>query len=95
MCSSDLSYQKGRVERNHEFIRMVLPKGTSFDHLSQADVDKTLSHVNSYSRPTLQDKSPFDLFAFAYGEKGADLLGQLHIQRIPANEILLKPRLIP
>lgn len=94
-CDPCASYQKGRVERNHEFIRMVLPKGTSFDHLSQADVDKTLSHVNSYSRPTLQDKSPFDLFAFAYGEKGADLLGQLHIQRIPANEILLKPRLIP
>ena len=90
-CDPCASYQKGRVERNHEFIRMVLPKGTSFDDLAQADIDQTMSHVNSYSRPTLQDKSPCELFAFLYG---ADLLGQLNIHRIPPNEILLKPRLI-
>ena len=91
-CDPYVSNQKARIERNHEFIRMVLPKGPSFDHLSQADVDKLLSHVNSYSRPSLQDKSPFDLFDFLHG---TDLLDQLGIRKIPANEILLKPRLIP
>jgi IS30 family transposase len=91
-CDPCAAYQKARVERNHEFIRMVLPKGTSFDHLSQADVDKTMSHVNSYSRPALHDKSPFELFSFLYG---ADILGKLSIGKIPFDEILLKPRLIP
>ena len=90
-CDPFASWQKGRVERNHEFLRMILPKGTSFDGLSQADIDKVLSHVNSYSRPTLNDKAPFDLFAFAYG---ADILSKLGICRIPANKICLKPSLL-
>ena len=45
-----------------------------------------------YSRPSLQDKSPYELFTFLHG---TDLLDQLGIHSIPANEILLKPRLIP
>ena len=90
-CDPCASWQKGRVERNHEFLRLVLPKGSSFDGLTQTDVDKVLSHVNSYSRPALNDKAPFDLFAFAYG---ADFLGKLGIRRITANEIVLKPSLL-
>jgi len=91
-CDPCATNQKSRIERNHEFIRMVLPKGSSFDHLMQADVDKLMSHLNSYSRPSLQDKSPYDLFRFLHG---SDLLDGLHLRKIPANEILLKPRLIP
>ena len=90
-CDPCASWQKGRVERNHEFLRFVLPKGTSFDGLTQADVDQVLSHVNSYSRPALNDKAPFDLFAFTYG---VDLLTQLGLQRIPADRIVLKPSLL-
>ena len=90
-CDPCASWQKGRVERNHEFIRLVLPRGSSFDRLTPADVDKVLSHVNSYTRPALNDKAPFDLFAFTYG---ADILAKLGIRRIPANEILLKPSLL-
>ena len=90
-CDPCASWQKGRVERNHEFLRLVLPKGSSFDGLAQADVDQVLSHVNSYSRPALNDKAPFDLFAFTYG---ADILAKLGIRRIPANDILLKPSLL-
>jgi IS30 family transposase len=90
-CDPCASWQKGRVERNHEFLRLVMPKGTSFDALAQADIDKALSHVNSYSRPSLNDKSPFDLFAFTYGN---DLLDRLGISRIPANHIVLKPSLL-
>ena len=37
-CDPNCSYQKGMLEKNHEFIRYVLPKGTSLDHLTQADV---------------------------------------------------------
>ncbi len=90
-CDPCASWQKGRIERNHEFLRTILPKGTSFDALTQDDINKILSHINSYSRPTRSDKSPFDLFAFAYG---IDLLDQLGIRRIPANEIILKPALL-
>ena len=90
-CDPCASWQKGRVERNHEFVRLVLPKGTSFDGLTQAHINTMLSHINSYSRPSLNDKAPFDLFAFTYGE---DLLTQLGLQRIPADSIVLKPSLL-
>lgn len=73
-CDPCATNQKARIERNHEFIRLVLPKGSSFDHLAQADVDKLMSHVNSYSRPSLQDKSPYDLFAFLHGTDLPDRL---------------------
>lgn len=90
-CDPCASWQKGRVERTHEFLRLILPKGTSFDGLGQADIDKGLSHINSYSRPALNDKAPFDLFAFTYG---GHLLATLGIRKIPANEIVLKPSLL-
>ena len=90
-CDPCASWQKGRVERNHEFLRMILPKGYSFDALTQAHINTVLSHVNSYSRPALNDKAPFDLFTFAYG---ADMLEKLGIQRIQPNKILLKPSLL-
>lgn len=90
-CDPCASWQKGRVERNHEFLRMILPKGCSFDALTQAHINTVLSHINSYSRPALNDKAPFDLFAFTYG---IDLLSQLGLQRIPANRIVLKPSLL-
>lgn len=38
------------IERNHELIRMVLPKGSSFDHLTQANVSLLACHVNSLIR---------------------------------------------
>lgn len=90
-CDPCASWQKGRVERNHEFLRLVLPRGYSFDDLTQANINTVLSHINSYSRPALNDKAPFDLFAFTYG---VDLLIRLGLQRIPADSIVLKPSLL-
>ncbi|HPB04524.1 MAG TPA: IS30 family transposase [Bacteroidaceae bacterium] len=90
-CDPYASYQKPNVELNHEFIRKILPKGTTFDNLCQADINLMMSHINSYSREKLGDKSPFDLFGFLYGNDVLQLLG---ISRIPPNEILLKPSLL-
>ncbi len=90
-CDPYSSFQKPNVELNHEFIRKVLPKGRSFDDLTQNDISLMMSHINSYSREKLNDKSPFDTFGFLYGH---DILEKLGISRIPANEILLKPSLL-
>ena len=91
------SYQKPHVERNHEFIRLILPKGscyflpTSFDDLSQDDVDTMMSHINSYVRDSLKDRTPYDLMTQRFGVEFAELF---HIRRIPANEIVLRPKLL-
>jgi IS30 family transposase len=90
-CDPYASFQKPNVELNHEFIRRVLPKGTSFDHLVQGDINLMMSHINSYSREKLNDKSPFNTFSFLYGHS---VLRKLGVYLIPANEILLKPTLL-
>jgi len=90
-CDPFAPFQKPNVELNHEFIRKILPKGTSFDDLTQDHISLMMSHINSYSREKLNDKSPFDMFGFLYGY---DVLEKFDICKIPANEILLKPLLL-
>jgi IS30 family transposase len=90
-CDPNASFQKPKVELNHEFIRRILPKGRPFTNLSQADIDLVMSHINSYSREKLSDKAPVDLFDFIYGEGIAKRLG---VSKIPPNEIVLTPKLL-
>ncbi len=90
-CDPNASFQKPHVELNHEFIRRILPKGRSFDNLAQNDINLMMSHINSYARKKLGDKSPLDLFGFFYGH---ETLAKLGIKPIPANEIFLKPALL-
>jgi len=90
-CDPYASYQKPSVELSHELIRKILPKGASFDGLVQSDIERMMSHINSYSREKLNDKSPLELFGFLYGQETLEKLGQ---SRIPPNEILLKPSLL-
>jgi IS30 family transposase len=92
-CDPCASWQKPHVERNQEFVRLIRPKGTSFDDLSQTDLNTALSHINSYSRPVLHDKTPFELFTYLYD--AADFLPLLGLRRLPPNDIHLKPSLIP
>lgn len=94
-CDPMASYQQPQVERNHEFIRQILPHGVSFDSLSNEDVALMMSHINSYGRPGLEDRSPFEMFAFLYGREMLDkLLHLLCLTEIPPNKIILKPILL-
>ena len=96
-CNAYASYEKAHAERNHEFIRLVLPKGTayteptSFDGLTQDDVSLMMSHVNSYVRKGLGNKTPYDSFT---AEQGAEIASLFGMSRIAANEVTLKPSLL-
>ena len=85
------------MERNHELLRRILPKGTpyleptSFDGLSQTDVDLAISHINGYPRDSLKDKTPYDLFAGTFGAPVAEIFG---VRRVPAADVVLKPSLL-
>ena len=83
-CDPNRSDQKGRIEKNHTLIRDILPKGTSFDNLTQEDINLVCSHANSVKRAALNGKSAYELFAFTYGEKISKLLG---ISKIPAEDV--------
>ena len=83
-CDPNRSDQKGRIEKKHTLIRDILPKGTSFDNLTQEDTNLVCSHVNSVKRAALNGKSAYELFAFTYGEEIPKLLG---ISKIPAEDV--------
>ena len=90
-CDPNRSDQKGRIEKNHTLIRDILPKGTSFDNLTQEDINLICSHVNSVKRAALNGKSAYELFAFTYGEETPKLLG---ISKIPAEVVCQSSKLL-
>ena len=90
-CDPQRSDQKGGCEVTHEMIRRVLPKKTSFDNLTQDDINLIMSHINSYNRKKLNNQSAHQLFSFI---NGGDILDKLGIKSIPANEINLTPLLL-
>ena len=90
-CDPNRSDQKGRIEKNHTLIRDILPKGTSFDDLTQEDINLVCSHVNSVKRAALNGKSAYELFAFTYGEEVSKLLG---ISKIPAEDVCQSSKLL-
>ena len=90
-CDPQQTNQKSRCERNHEYIRYILPKGTSFDDLTQDDVDLMMNHVNSMPRGKLNAKAPVQVFTSLYGEEIAARLG---LKYVPLDQLYLKPDLL-
>jgi len=90
-CDPQNTNQKSRCERNHEFIRLIIPKGRSFDHLEQKDIALMMNHINSYGREMFNGKTPMELFEGIYGLETAKKLGLI---RIEPDSIILKPELL-
>lgn len=90
-CDPSAPYQKGACEVNHELIHRILPKGNSFDELTQRDIFLMMNHINSYKRKKLNNRSPYEVFSFYYGEGVLKKSGGLPV----VNEnIILKPKLL-
>ena len=90
-CNPSAPYQKGSCENNHEMIRRIIPKGEDIGQYTQEQIDLMMSHINSYARKKLGNKSPYEIFEFQYGK---ELLDAFHLQKIPADEIILSPELL-
>lgn len=90
-CDPQASWQKPHVEKNHVFIRRILPKGTSFNNLSAKDILLVCRHINSVPREIFGNKSPFDLFT---GKQKEKLLDHLNLAPIPTDEVILNPKLL-
>ena len=85
-CDSNCSWQKGTLERNHEFIRYVLPKGSSFASLTQQDCNILASHINSVPRESLNKKTPYEVFSFL---DNPQILDKLNITKISPDDVTL------
>ena len=90
-CDTGSPYQKGAIGVNHELIRRILPKGTSFNNLTQEDINLMMNHINSYKRKKLNNRSPYETFSFYHGE---EVLHKLGCAPVAASDIMLKPTLL-
>lgn len=90
-CDPRASYQKGMIEKNHEFIRYVLPKGSSFDELLQTDIDLMINHINSLGRQSLNWLAPIDVAKVTLDK---EVIKKLNLQKVPAEEIQLNKKLL-
>lgn len=90
-CDPNCSWQKGGIERNHEYIRGYLPKGTSFAGLTQDDCDKMTNHINSTPRVSLNGYTPYEAGLMYLGKEKMD---KLNFKPIPRDEVNLSIKLI-
>ncbi len=89
-CEPYSAWQKGSIEKNHQYIRYVLPKGTSFAGLTQEDCNLLASHINSTPRKSLNNQTPYEAAKGFLGEKNLQIFG---INEVPKDEVDLSVRL--
>lgn len=90
-CDPHMSCQKGMIEKNHEFIRYILPKGSSFKNITQEDCDLFMNNINSLCRDSLNGKSPYEAMLFLCDEY---VLKSLNCYYIKPDEVILNDSLL-
>lgn len=91
-CDPMASWQKGCIEKNHEFVRYAIPKKKSLNPYNQDDITLLMNHINSIKRPGLGNKSPYELVE-EDDEDFHELMRLLKMHLIPPNEVHLMPDL--
>ena len=60
-CDPRQSQQKGKIEVTHEYIRRYLPKGSSFNDITQEQLTMLCNHINSVPRDKFGGVSAFSV----------------------------------
>lgn len=84
-CNPYSSFQKANIERNHEYIRRVFPKGTSLDNLTEQQVNNLETIINNIPRNKLDNKTPYELTLNKYPE----LIKKLKYKKINPDDVNL------
>lgn len=90
-CDPYSFWQKGIIEKNHEYIRYVLPKGTSFENLTYCQVKLLTNHINNEKRDSLNGHSPYELSLLLLDNKLHEAYG---LEYIEPDEVMLSPKLL-
>ena len=91
-CDPMTSWQKPHIEKVHEYIRYVLPKGKALNQYTQEDMTLLMNHINSTRRASLGNKAPYELI-LEDDEDMMKLWELLKMDLIPPDEVHLKPDL--
>ena len=84
-CHPYSSYEKHGIEVNHEYIRRVFPKGTSFDDLTNEIVKSLQDNINAIPRESLDKDTPYNLTKKLY----PDLIEKLNCTYINPDNVSL------
>lgn len=90
-CNPHSSWQKGMLEKNHEYIRLVIPKGKNMDNYSQNQISLLMNHINSEARDKLNGCTPFKLSKLLLNNK---LHSVIELKEIAPDEVSLIPELL-
>ena len=90
-CDPMRSGQKGGIEEVHTLLRMIIPKGTVFTHLTQWDIRKCVDNINSYPREQLQGQTPYQLSLKKFGP---EILRALQLKYVAPDDVTLTPKLL-
>lgn len=90
-CDPYSSWQKGGIERNHEFIRYIIPKGITFDKLTDKNIIDMMNNINNVTRKSLNNNSPYVLFNDEYYYK---ITKKLHLIPIKKDEVNLSYKIL-
>lgn len=90
-CNPMQSGQKGDIEQAHTMLRMILPKGTSFDFLTQWDVNQIVNHIHSTPRECPRGRTPYSVALEPFNE---DALNAFQLKPIDPDKVNLTPKLI-
>lgn len=90
-CDPMCSWQKPHCEKNHEYIRKICPKGSTFDAYTQHDINRMMSHINSAPRQSLGGMTPYALAKMMLPEA---LMKTLGLWEVAPDDLLLTPDLM-
>lgn len=90
-CDSNCSWQKAMIEKNHVYIRYVVPKGRSFDQYNQEQITLMINHINSTARDSLNGCTPYKLSQLLLDNA---LHSSLSLQEVNPDNVMLKPALL-
>ncbi len=79
------------LEKNHKYIRYIVPKGMPFDVCAQEDITLMINYINSVLRDSFNWHTPFRLSRYLLD---SSLHEYFHLLEIPPDEVCLKPSLL-
>lgn len=90
-CDPMRSCQKAGIENVHTMLRMILPKGTCFENLTQHDIRKCVDHINNAPRNNLYDMTPYKAALDYYDE---DVMKKMQLRYVEPDKVMLSPKLL-
>ena len=89
-CHPNSPEEKPEIEKNHEYIRYVLQKKSSFENLTKEDVKLLEDNINNIPRDILGGKTPYELTK----EKYPELIKRIESNYIAPDDVTLNKKYI-